>query len=65
MISLASVTSAYGTPTMFVDVLSAAKERGGPAPPSLYTGIMGGAPCPSELILDVITYLNMKKFVVR
>ncbi|KAA0191861.1 hypothetical protein HAZT_HAZT010457 [Hyalella azteca] len=63
------VTSCYGTPTMYVDILAAARraaEEGGTRTvvPSLMTGLMAGAPCPPELVQAVITELGMKDFMV-
>jgi fatty-acyl-CoA synthase len=63
------VTSCYGTPTMYVDILAAARraaEEGGTRKvvPSLMTGLMAGAPCPPELVQAVITELGMKDFMV-
>merc|ERR1719266_807763 len=56
-------TSIYGTPTMFVDILAAARQRK-PDVSHVETGIMAGAPCPQELCKNVIAELNMKDFVV-
>lgn len=62
------VTSCYGTPTMFVDILAAARPGDGqlatPLSDTLTTGIMAGAPCPPELVNAVITELGMKDFLV-
>lgn len=62
-----SISSVYGTPTMFVDILSAVHDRSGPPtpPPHLYTGLIGASPCPPQLVNDIITKLNMKHFLVR
>jgi len=56
-------TSIYGTPTMFVDMLSVARQTK-PDFSSVLTGIMAGAPCPQELCKNVMAELNMKDFVV-
>jgi len=56
-------TSIYGTPTMFVDMLAAAR-RAKPDLSHVETGIMAGAPCPQELCKNVVSELNMKDFVV-
>lgn len=57
------LTSCYGTPTMFVDMLNA-QRREHRDMSSLSTGIMAGAPCPPELVMAVINELNMKNFQV-
>ncbi|XP_068223681.1 medium-chain acyl-CoA ligase ACSF2, mitochondrial-like isoform X2 [Palaemon carinicauda] len=57
------VTSCYGTPTMFVDVLNS--QRQNPRVLGhLFTGIMAGAPCPQELVEALMNELNMKDFLV-
>ncbi|XP_068223553.1 medium-chain acyl-CoA ligase ACSF2, mitochondrial-like [Palaemon carinicauda] len=57
------LTSCYGTPTMFVDILNA--QRGAQRNmSSLSTGIMSGAPCPQELVLALINEMNMKDILV-
>ncbi|KAK8724645.1 hypothetical protein OTU49_011186 [Cherax quadricarinatus] len=57
------VSSCYGTPTMFVDILN--EQRRKPRDiSSLSTGIMAGAPCPQELVMAVMNDLNMKDFMV-
>jgi len=56
-------TSIYGTPTMFVDILAAARQIK-PDVSHVETGIMAGAPCPKELCKKVVAELNMKDFVV-
>lgn len=57
------ITSCYGTPTMFVDVLNAQRRKPRDLS-SLSTGIMAGAPCPPELVMSLINELNMKDFLV-
>ena len=56
-------TSIYGTPTMFIDMLAAARLKR-PDVSHVETGIMAGASCPQQLCQDVISELNMKDFVV-
>ncbi|XP_037799315.1 LOW QUALITY PROTEIN: medium-chain acyl-CoA ligase ACSF2, mitochondrial-like, partial [Penaeus monodon] len=57
------ITSCYGTPTMFVDILNS--HRKNPTDLSaISTGIMAGAPCPQELVMAVMTDLKMKDFLV-
>ncbi|XP_066986589.1 medium-chain acyl-CoA ligase ACSF2, mitochondrial-like [Macrobrachium rosenbergii] len=57
------VTSCYGTPTMFVDVLNS--QRNKPRVLGhLFTGIMAGAPCPQELVESLMSELNMRDFLV-
>ena len=56
-------TSIYGTPTMFIDILAAARLKR-PDVSHVETGIMAGASCPQQLCSDVISELNMKDFVV-
>lgn len=58
------LTTCYGTPTMFIDILNA-QRRMHRNLSSLSTGIMAGAPCPPELVMSVINELNMKDFLVR
>ena len=58
------ITSCYGTPTMFVDILEAARKNNLSPPESLSTGVMAGAPCPQELVQQVINDLGMKDFLV-
>nr|XP_027209125.1 acyl-CoA synthetase family member 2, mitochondrial-like [Penaeus vannamei] len=55
------ITSCYGTPTMFVDILNAYRKN--PTDLSaISTGIMAGAPCPQELVMAVMNELKMKDF---
>ncbi|XP_070001673.1 medium-chain acyl-CoA ligase ACSF2, mitochondrial-like isoform X2 [Penaeus vannamei] len=57
------ITSCYGTPTMFVDILNAYRKN--PTDLSaISTGIMAGAPCPQELVMAVMNDLKMKDFLV-
>ncbi|XP_042888637.1 medium-chain acyl-CoA ligase ACSF2, mitochondrial-like [Penaeus japonicus] len=57
------ITSCYGTPTMFVDILNSYRKN--PTDLSaISTGIMAGAPCPQELVMAVINDLKMKDFIV-
>ncbi|XP_069969606.1 medium-chain acyl-CoA ligase ACSF2, mitochondrial [Penaeus vannamei] len=57
------ITSCYGTPTMFVDILNAYRKN--PTDLSaISTGIMAGAPCPQELVMAVMNELKMKDFIV-
>lgn len=57
------LTSCYGTPTMFVDILNAQRRKNRDMS-SLSTGIMAGAPCPPELVMSVMNELHMKDFLV-
>ncbi|KAK8403236.1 hypothetical protein O3P69_000400 [Scylla paramamosain] len=57
------LTTCYGTPTMFVDILNAQRKVQRDLS-SLSTGIMAGAPCPPELVMSLINELNMKDFLV-
>ncbi|XP_076053938.1 medium-chain acyl-CoA ligase ACSF2, mitochondrial-like isoform X1 [Oratosquilla oratoria] len=57
------ITSCYGTPTMFVDILKCARDDPKDFS-SLFTGIMAGAPCPQELVMAVMEKLNMKDISV-
>lgn len=58
------ITSCYGTPTMFVDMLNVQQQKPRDLS-SLSTGVMAGASCPQELVSAVIDKLNMKDIVVR
>lgn len=51
-------TSLYGTPTMFIDMLSL-REFNEFDLKSLRTGIMAGAVCPSEVMKQVISRMHM------
>ncbi|KAM8836411.1 medium-chain acyl-CoA ligase ACSF2, mitochondrial [Spinachia spinachia] len=56
-------TFLYGTPTMFVDMVNhpdVAKYDLS----SVQGGIMGGSPCPSELVKKVISVMGIKEVVV-
>uniref|UniRef100_A0A915IP81 Medium-chain acyl-CoA ligase ACSF2, mitochondrial n=1 Tax=Romanomermis culicivorax TaxID=13658 RepID=A0A915IP81_ROMCU len=55
--------SLYGTPTMFVDMLSNSNFDKYDYT-SLRTGIMAGATCPIELCMDVIHKMHMKNFTL-
>ncbi|XP_045600298.2 medium-chain acyl-CoA ligase ACSF2, mitochondrial [Procambarus clarkii] len=57
------ITSCYGTPTMFVDILNAQHKKPRDVS-SLSTGVMAGAPCPQELVTALMNDLNMKDFLV-
>ncbi|RXG68653.1 Acetyl-coenzyme A synthetase [Armadillidium vulgare] len=53
----------YGTPTMFVDILR--EFRINPVKvDTLSYGLMGGAPCPEELVTALAKELNMKDILV-
>jgi len=56
-------TAVYGTPTMFVDMLAAAR-RTHPDLSNMETGMIAGAPCPQELLKNIISELNMPDLVV-
>ncbi|XP_020629867.1 acyl-CoA synthetase family member 2, mitochondrial-like isoform X3 [Orbicella faveolata] len=56
-------TSLYGTPTMFIDVLNhPALDKFDVS--SLHTGIMGGSPCPIEVMKQVMTKLHMPQVTI-
>ncbi|CAL4100740.1 unnamed protein product, partial [Meganyctiphanes norvegica] len=57
------VTTVYGTPTMFVDMI-ASHEVNPVSVATLKDGIMAGASCPQELVYAVMHKLNMPKFLV-
>jgi fatty-acyl-CoA synthase len=52
-------THVYGVPTMFIAILREF-EATGAVVPSLRGGIMAGAPCPAELMRQVIDMLGMR-----
>ncbi len=56
-------TSLYGVPTMFRALLED-PSFGGTDCSSLRTGIMAGAPCPVELMRQVVTQLHMKEVAI-
>nr|XP_006815592.1 PREDICTED: acyl-CoA synthetase family member 2, mitochondrial-like [Saccoglossus kowalevskii] len=56
-------TSQYGTPTMFIDLLHHPHFDKYDMS-SLFTGIMGGSPCPIETMKQVITKMNMKEVTI-
>ncbi|KAJ8251391.1 hypothetical protein GJAV_G00220830 [Gymnothorax javanicus] len=53
----------YGTPTMFIDLLGQPDLHKFDLS-SLEAGIMGGSPCPPEVLKKVITATNMKQIVI-
>ncbi|KAK3878699.1 hypothetical protein Pcinc_016683 [Petrolisthes cinctipes] len=57
------ITSVYGTPTMFVDILTNQRKKKRDLS-SLSDGLMAGAPCPQELVNFVMDELHMEKFLV-
>ena len=57
-------TSFYGTPTMFVDLLTSLKNVNDVDITSLRTGSMGGSSCPEQLVTDVIHSLHCKEILV-
>eukprot|EP00095_Tigriopus_kingsejongensis_P006007 maker-scaffold245_size240363-snap-gene-1.22 protein:Tk06007 transcript:maker-scaffold245_size240363-snap-gene-1.22-mRNA-1 annotation:"hypothetical protein DAPPUDRAFT_54086" len=56
-------TSLYGSPTMFVDMISVQKKECFDVS-SVETGVMGGSTCPEELCKNVRKDLHMKNFTV-
>jgi fatty-acyl-CoA synthase len=56
-------TSLYGVPTMFVAVLEQQRFEDYDLA-SLRTGIMAGAPCPAELMRQVVTRLHMPEVAI-
>ncbi|XP_076446786.1 medium-chain acyl-CoA ligase ACSF2, mitochondrial-like isoform X2 [Babylonia areolata] len=56
-------TSLYGVPTMFIQMLSH-KDMETVNFSSLYTGVMGGSPCPIEVMRRVIDKMGMKEGTV-
>jgi len=50
----------YGTPVMFIDMLNHPQFYQYDYT-SLYTGIMGGSPCPSEVMKKVINEMHCKE----
>jgi len=58
-----SCTSLYGVPTMFIAVLGH-EDRGKRDVSTLRTGVMAGAPCPIEVMRQVIDELNMTEVTI-
>uniref|UniRef100_A0A3B4ZS86 Medium-chain acyl-CoA ligase ACSF2, mitochondrial n=1 Tax=Stegastes partitus TaxID=144197 RepID=A0A3B4ZS86_9TELE len=56
-------TNLYGTPTMFVDMLSQPDFKKFDLS-SLLSGFMAGSPCPQELVRKVITEMGVKGITV-
>jgi fatty-acyl-CoA synthase len=56
-------TSLYGVPTMFIDMLQA-PELPSLDLSSLRTGIMGGSPCPVEVMKRVVEELGMQEVTI-
>lgn len=56
-------TSLYGVPTMFVAVLEHPRFDARDVT-SLRTGVMAGAPCPTELMRQVVTKLHMPEVAI-
>ncbi|XP_017280788.1 medium-chain acyl-CoA ligase ACSF2, mitochondrial-like [Kryptolebias marmoratus] len=52
----------YGTPTMFTDLLSQDLPKYDLS--SIEAGLMGGAPCPPEVLRKLKTEMNMKEIMV-
>ncbi len=61
-------TALYGVPTMFIAVLDALEKTGAAGTridvSSLRTGCMAGAPCPVEVMKQVIDRLNMTQVTI-
>lgn len=56
-------TALYGVPTMFVAMLES-RQFDSSALHSLRTGIMAGAPCPEEVMKDVIDKMHMSEVTI-
>ncbi|KAK6173384.1 hypothetical protein SNE40_016846 [Patella caerulea] len=56
-------TSLYGVPTMFIDMLTHPNFNNYNFS-SLCTGVMGGSPCPIEVMKEVNTKMNMTEVIV-
>ena len=57
-------TSLYGVPTMFIAVLDQPRFGEFDLSTSLRTGIMAGAPCPIELMQQVVSRLHMPEVAI-
>jgi len=59
-------TAIYGVPTMFVAMLDRIREQGSnsTAMASLRTGIMAGAPCPIEVMQQVVDSMNLREITI-
>jgi acyl-CoA synthetase (AMP-forming)/AMP-acid ligase II len=55
----------YGTPTMFVDLLTAAKKTNNLNTETLDMCVGGGAPLSKELIEDSLHTFKLRRFCVR
>uniref|UniRef100_A0A667W900 Medium-chain acyl-CoA ligase ACSF2, mitochondrial n=1 Tax=Myripristis murdjan TaxID=586833 RepID=A0A667W900_9TELE len=53
----------YGTPTMYIDMLNQADLHKFDLS-SLEAGIIGGSPCPADLVKKIITDMKMKEIMV-
>ncbi|MDA3864367.1 MAG: AMP-binding protein, partial [Deltaproteobacteria bacterium] len=56
-------TALHGVPTMFIAELNCPESKNSDFS-SLRTGIMAGAPCPTETMKEVIEKMNMKEVVI-
>ncbi|XP_075950302.1 medium-chain acyl-CoA ligase ACSF2, mitochondrial [Anarhichas minor] len=56
-------TFIYGTPTMFVDMVSQ-QEVAKHDLSSVLSGVMGGSPCPPDLVKKVISVMGIKEITV-
>ena len=56
-------TALYGVPTMFIDMLNHPSFSDYDLS-TLYTGIMGGSPCPVDTMRQVINKMNMENITV-
>ncbi|KAM6899005.1 medium-chain acyl-CoA ligase ACSF2, mitochondrial [Lycodopsis pacificus] len=56
-------TFIYGTPTMFVDMVSQ-QEVAKHNLSSVLAGVMGGSPCPPDLVKKVISVMGVKEIMV-
>ena len=62
-VDIEKCTALHGVPTMFIAELSH-KDFGKYNMSSLRTGIMAGAPCPMELMKEVIAKMNMEQVTI-
>lgn len=62
-IEIEKCTTFYGTPTMFIDLLTHQNLENFNVS-SLFSGIMAGSTCPSEVVSECVKKLNTKDIVV-
>ncbi|XP_065066321.1 medium-chain acyl-CoA ligase ACSF2, mitochondrial-like [Rhopilema esculentum] len=56
-------TSVYGTPTMFIDMLSSPEMKNVDFS-SMRTGVMAGSPCPIEVMKQIIDRMNCREMTI-